>query len=193
MSGGQSSCDWEDSVARCFAIQTTSWGRGSHASCAWHFCHLASVKYESDGCFVREKPSSISPAMGGARRRSAIAPVNSARRGCSGWNNPQQWLMLAMFLLALFVFGVRFQQSQNVSKRRCRRSVPWVVQTCLAASSRACQERLSHAALSPCSRTEAGAVHMQILPKRDRPIVQRREWLRGGQSQVRPAPIDDGA
>ena len=67
--------------------------------------------------------------------------------------------------------------------------VPWVVQRCLIASSRARQECLSHAALSPYSWTTAGTVHMQILPQRDRPTVARREWLRGGESQVRPAFI----
>ena len=48
------------------------------------------------------------------RRKGASSNGTSARRCCSGWTNPQQWLMLAMFLLAMFIFGIRFQQSKKV-------------------------------------------------------------------------------
>ncbi|BDA43963.1 hypothetical protein COCOBI_05-1470 [Coccomyxa sp. Obi] len=39
---------------------------------------------------------------------AAGAPASGARprRCCAGWRNPQRWLMLAMFLLALFIFGL---------------------------------------------------------------------------------------
>ena len=51
---------------------------------------------------------------GTPRRRGGPSSATSARRCCSAWTNPQQWLMLAMFLLALFIFGIRLQQAQNV-------------------------------------------------------------------------------
>ncbi|CAL8469948.1 g9490 [Coccomyxa elongata] len=64
-------------------------------------------------------PASPSPGAAGAP-----ASAGRARRCCAGWRNPQRWLMLAMFLLALFIFGVRFHQSQHLVPRRGPGIVP---------------------------------------------------------------------
>jgi hypothetical protein len=52
--------------------------------------------------------------------------AKTGRRCCSGWRNPQQWLMLAMFLLALFIFSVRLHQSQQVRvAQRAAKTLFW--------------------------------------------------------------------
>ena len=65
---------------------------------------------------LRPKASSHFPPAAPLRTAStALQAAPSAKARCAGWRNPQQWLMLAMSLLAMFIFAVRIYQSRHVS------------------------------------------------------------------------------
>ena len=64
---------------------------------------------------LRPKASSHFPPAAPLRTSSTGGPQQAGAKGrCAGWRNPQQWLMLAMSLLAMFIFAVRFYQSRHV-------------------------------------------------------------------------------
>lgn len=85
-------------------------------------CDARETRPDKNRCCFRGMDEDVAVNMNG---KEPTPPTSAFARAKSGavpgppparrwWRNPQQWLMLTMFLLAACVFGIRFYQSQQV-------------------------------------------------------------------------------
>ena len=99
------------------------------------------------------------------------SPDGSRGRRCCGtwWRDPQSWLMMAMCILALFIFAVRIYQSQQV---RSRSALP---------TDRVPMHEWRQTSTHACLASQRPACPAQILPAAQQRASRR---LRPGSAQV---------